>query len=269
MANASMRWLVCVSAVMVASCAGSAADCPATDASMSELDASMEELDAPLEDASTASSTVFVDGEALTFEVACVGGETDPLHVTLANAGSEPVPIRARLEGAGASELAIVSGEGCGAELGARRTCTVSVVARAIDGSGDIVGLLVLDVGAEHVEVPISAARAYCDAGSVMPSPVGFGDLVVGGRSAPASFEARNLGDGISPPIDAVMLRGLDASQFEIVRDGCLGHALVPGARCLVDVVYAPSTPGVHAASLWIEGFGLGAASLSGRAVPP
>jgi hypothetical protein len=160
-------------------------------------------------------------------------------------------------------------GEGCGAELGARRTCTVAVVARAIGGSGDIVGLLVLDVGAEHVEVPISAAPAYCDSGSVTPSPVGFDELVVGERSAPASFEARNLGDGISPPIDAVMLGGLDASQFEIVRDGCLGHALVPGARCLVDVVYAPSTPGVHAASLWIDGFGLAPASLSGRAVAP
>ena len=269
MANASRRWLVCVHAVMVASCGGSAADCPTTDASMLELDASMEGADAPAEDASTPSSSVFVDGEALTFELACIGGETDPLHVTVANAGSEPVPIRARLEGAGASELAIVSGEGCGAELGARRTCTVSVVARAIEGAGDIVGLLVLEVGGEQFEVPISAGRAWCDAGSITPSPVEFGDLPVGGRSAPVSFEARNLGGEISPPIDAVALGGIDASQFEIERDGCLGHALVPGARCLVDVVYAPSTPGVHVAILQIDGFGLAAASLSGRAVTP
>jgi hypothetical protein len=126
--------------------------------------------------------------------------------------------------------------------LAARSTCTVAVRAAAVD-VGAAVAVLEIDIDGERSDVALSARGVMCDWASVSPGTHDFGDVAVGARGE-ASVSAEHLGDGLSEPITSVEITGTDASQFEITRDGCLGHALVPSARCLVDVAYVPTMAG-------------------------
>ncbi len=103
---------------------------------------------------------------------------------------------------------------------------------------------------------------------TLSPTPFAFGAWAVGCESAAQSFTVSNTGSaGIG--IVSTALTGLDATQFAIERDGCAGVTLAPARSCTVDVVYRPTSPGDHSASLELTAVGGSRlfAALTGRAL--
>jgi len=89
--------------------------------------------------------------------------------------------------------------------------------------------------------------------------------VAIGERSAAQTFSIINLGGVLGPPFRRAVISGADAAEFELVRDGCSGHALAPTASCELEVVFAPTTsPGTRAASLDLEGDWASSVSLTG-----
>lgn len=245
-------------AMMLAGCGGpSPATCDA-DAAVAAIDA-----DAPL------VSAFFLDRDAVDFGDSCEGHVGAPIDLIVANAGATSATVVASLTGEDASSFVIV-GTSCEPDLAARSACVVSVAASpGGSATARVTAVLEIAIDGATLRVPLSAQVAICDGGHVEPTPHNFGDLAVGERSAPMTFTARNLGEELSEPITEVRLSGLDEAQFEIVRDACEGHALLPGFGCEVDVVYAPSAAGVHMGALSFTGFDIGSAVLLGRAAAP
>lgn len=233
---------------------GGAAECPAEDAAV--LDAGR----AP------PPASTFIAGDAIDLGDVCVAHPSPARSVAVVNAGLSGVRVTHQLSGSGAS--AFVASSTCGETLAARSVCAVAVRAELGD-LGAAAAVLELDVDGERSEVALSARGVSCDWASVSPESHHFADVEVGARSEAVSFSATHYGDGLSEPITSVEISGVDASQFEITRDGCLGHALVPLARCVVDVAYVPTVPGFHSATLQITGFDTGSVPLLGQTPMP
>ncbi len=246
-------------ALAMAGCGGSTtAPCPTSDAHVEPIDAPAVEV----------PGDTFVDREEIDFSVVCLGRVGAPTVITIVNAGTGPVEVASRLVGPEAADFVIVETT-CASPIAARSVCTVAVAPSLRSETPEVSATLEVDAGDDRWAVALRASAGICDGPTVDPSPWSFDDATVGERSAPMTFHYRNSGEGLSDPVTRVELGGLDASQFEIVRDGCSGHALVPSAQCEVEVLYAPMSVGLHMGTLQITGFGTATVALQGRALAP
>lgn len=133
------------------------------------------------------------------------------------------------------------------------------------------------DVGSSDADTTEDAATAGFDAhamedaatmassGLVLtPTPFDFGDVFVG-EMASQTFTGRNSGEGSSGIVE-VRLSGLDGSQYALGADSCTGTSVPSGGMCSVEVIYQPTSAGIHSGSLALITSEASWAALQGRA---
>jgi outer membrane protein assembly factor BamB len=99
--------------------------------------------------------------------------------------------------------------------------------------------------------------------------PSDFGTVVDGTSSFPMTFTVSNFG-GSATTVVTDTLTGADPTQFHVTADTCAQRVLAGGASCTVDVVFAPTLPGVRTATLAVNAATGGSvdADLSGTGNP-
>jgi len=238
-------------------CGDDDAGSPSDDVAVVE-DAPSDDDDAHIEP----PSLVVIDHHALDLGTACVGWPPTTATVQLANAGTARVDVAARLEGAQAEQFRLGAST-CTTGLAGGSFCA-TVLEGAFSASSSVSADLLVQAGTATWTVPITVRVAHCDFAQLRPSSFDFGTLAIGERSAAQTFSIVNPGGVLGPPFRRAVISGTTAAEFELVRDGCSGHALAPTASCELEVVFAPTIPGAKAASLDLEGDWASSVSLTG-----
>ncbi|MDZ4697218.1 MAG: choice-of-anchor D domain-containing protein [Deltaproteobacteria bacterium] len=83
------------------------------------------------------------------------------------------------------------------------------------------------------------------------PSAIDFPSTTVG-QTRVSAVALTNNGAGAGTP-SSLTLSGPQAGSFSL-NGGCVGTALAPGATCTVNITFAPTTPGAHAAAIVVSG---------------
>lgn len=221
--------------------------------------------DAAIDDAGAPIPLVVADRTGIDFGTGCIGWPATRATVQLANAGTSRVDVSASVTGTDADLFALDTST-CTGGLAGGSFCAVAVdtALTALSALGPRSAELVVDAGGAHFTLPITLTAATCDAAPLEPAAYDFGAIAVGARSAPRTFSILNAGGGLFGPFTNARSSGSDASAFEIVRDGCTGHAIVSGARCEIDVVFAPTRVGNASSSLVLDGVVSSASALTG-----
>lgn len=190
---------------------------------------------------------------SLAFGDGCVGGgsaacgDTIPpdLDVVVTNDGTAPSDaIVVEIDGA---EFEIVDNECDVLEPGV--SCTVTVRFVPTTNGNAAATLTVSDGFADDVTTSLSGLGLFCnDDTSVAPAIAAFDDTVVGATSAATTFTISNGDDGGITCTS--FLGGADATSFSLTSNGCDATTLEPGASCVIDVVFAPASPGPNTATL-------------------
>lgn len=163
------------------------------------------------------------------------------------------------IAGTGASAFSVVPTT-CG-DLAVGAACTARVVF-APTTEGPFSAMLTATSGPAAAMAGLTGHGIAAEPGfDVSPTPADFGQGAFG-VSTPRTFTVRSHASIAIGPFTS-SIGGLDATQFRIVDDRCAGTMLAPGAACEIDVGYAPTSPGDHAASLAVSATVGGAASAS------
>lgn len=106
---------------------------------------------------------------------------------------------------------------------------------------------------------------------SVVPAPKNFGSTQVGTPTGATQFTVTNAGPGTSGTFAAATLSGVNASEFGITADTCIGQTLGSGLTCTVSVRFAPTSAGAKTATLNVTGTpgGTSSSALSGTGTSP
>jgi len=86
---------------------------------------------------------------------------------------------------------------------------------------------------------------------SVSPKNHNFGIVTRGGSSESQTFTLSNTGT-TDLVLGTITISGTNASEFSIQNDYCSGHSIVPSERCMVDVIFSPTSSGSKHAQLSI-----------------
>lgn len=98
----------------------------------------------------------------------------------------------------------------------------------------------------------VGGAPAGEPAISVNPPAASFPDLHIGEQSAAESLRVSNQGGSADLLINNVSIDPVGA-EFTIVNDECTGVPVAPEGECVIDVAFAPTTAGDHAANVKID----------------
>ncbi|HEX2077216.1 MAG TPA: choice-of-anchor D domain-containing protein [Longimicrobium sp.] len=192
-------------------------------------------------------------------------GSRDPsegaeeMELTLRNGGDAPLQVRAAsVAGAGAADFRVVREDCTAAPVAAGGACAL-VVAFSPAAEGARSALLTVDSDAPEGPrtLPLAGTGVRRLTRASLGAAVGFGRVRVDDR-APASPTTRtvrvaNTGTA-ALAVRGVGIRGQDAAEFTLVRDGCTGTVVARGGSCVVEVAFAPRTAGTRAAELRVEG---------------
>ena len=189
------------------------------------------------------------------FGSATTGQQGMTRTITLTNEGNLP----------GGFFVAIVSGgdvgsfrllkEDCtGAELDPAASCTAQVRFQP-EGAGAKAATLTL-VGGQGQPFQMNLTGVGVDPQALLtPDDYDFGSQALGSSTAGQRFELSN--DGASPMrLSGASIIGADADQFRLSADECTDVVLPAGGRCVVQVKFAPDTPGTGSARLRLSGDG-------------
>ena len=239
----TVRWLGVAALVAMTGCDGCNNE-PGVDAGTGVLpDAVLPDAGPPVEAQLTITPPLADFGDVV------VGQTSAATTFTVENEGTGPsAALSATFGGSGASDFRFDSNGCAGMRLDPGETCTISVEFRPGDVGGSSATLTV--TGGDATATATLEGNGARDAGlAITPTPFNYGDVVIGTPSAPNEFTVRNTGEAESGTLD-ITLSGLDGSQFELGTDACSGTTLDVGASCTVEVIYNPSTSGVHMGSL-------------------
>ncbi len=181
-----------------------------------------------------------------------VGGDSAPLTVTLANAGTGLVLINTiDLPNPAFS----VSGGSCGAlpiPIRVDESCTLDIqFAPQVEGFTQ----MQLTLNGTSVTSPdsivLQGTGLAAPVVSLQPDPLDFGDIALG-ATAIEMLIVENTGDGTLTP-GALSITGPQASEFIIQMNNCAGAQLANGQFCGIDIDFAPTAPGIRQATLSLQ----------------
>ncbi len=192
---------------------------------------------------------------------------------TVRSTGSDPLAIASvRLTGADPAQFAITadtcSARGAANPLALNGTCTVAVAfAPTLTGAGARTATLEIatDGGPTLTSAAITGTGRNLEASA---STLAFGEAPVGGAPVERTVTLTNR-DANAYTLGAVTLAGGGASQFAKVADTCSAAALAQDASCSITLSFAPTTPGVKAATVAVAGFGPAPVTLSATGTQP
>jgi|GEM_PF-1992579 len=183
-----------------------------------------------------------------------VGEESAAGQFTVENSGDAPLHVDgAALVGAeaGQFELDQESCEDIALEPG--ETCVLSVTFAPTAGGAHTAEIEVLSDAETTIRGEVEGSGRVEPGIVRSPDHLGFGVQSAGaGPGAPQTITVESTG---ATPLHVgnVELGGSMAGQFEIVRDGCGGTTIAPGAQCSVEVAFNPTELGGQAAHLSIQ----------------
>ncbi|MEO5902270.1 MAG: choice-of-anchor D domain-containing protein, partial [Ilumatobacteraceae bacterium] len=124
---------------------------------------------------------------SLTFPTTPVDVTSDPLTVTVANAGGSAVAINEVSISGGTDQFSVTDDACRGTQLGVGRTCTVDVVVRPTGGGEVTASLIVRGSRGESTTVTLLVDSSYAPAITITPGVVRRGNLItIAGTSFPA-----------------------------------------------------------------------------------
>src|SRR5215510_8006545 len=213
--------------------------------------------------------------ERLSFLNQTLNQPSAPRPVTLTNRGAQELAIdEMRIDGAAASDFAIVSDDCRGRRLGRDEKCSVSLVFTPRDAGGREASLKLIGrpagllpelamsgvAASTPTPSPASPTGSSVAVGSppssptspeVRPNPINFGKVELG-RNAVQSVTLTNT--GAAPlKIGATSFNDDQFKEFRIEQNGCQARALSQGDQCKIRVIYTPQGSGERLATLIIS----------------
>jgi HYDIN/CFA65/VesB-like, Ig-like domain len=201
-----------------------------------------------------------------------LGATTAPGLLTLRNAGSAPLAIKAILvEGEAAHEFGAVADRCSGALLAPGAACALKFTFTP-GALGERRARLRVwsDAAGEPAAIDFVGAGAALRA-AVSPVRLDLGPGRVGGAGDTGTVTLDNRGDA-PLAVAAAAVAGTDAAAFVAVHDACSGKTLPAGAHCTVGVSFRPARAGDQTATLTFHLGGTPEAprvDLAGRGVQP
>lgn len=182
---------------------------------------------------------------SLVFPTVAVGQESSPANLTLSNTGD--LPLNGITTNA---STGFRSSDNCGGSLGARSSCSISVVF-APTAVGNIEGSLTLTDANGIQTIALSGTAVAAAALKAGTSQIAFDEVSVGQRSAPVTLTITNSGGGSISNI-GFQMGGSGASSFSWSQSTC-GAVLVGGSSCTVQLTFVPVQFGQLTATLVIS----------------
>jgi hypothetical protein len=171
-----------------------------------------------------------------------IGVTSDPVVLVLKNVGGATSAI---VMGTVSDRTFRVVASGCAHALTPRESCTVTVVFEP-DSAGPKVARLLLEGAGVSAAASLTGTGVRPPTLELSPVSQNFGDVPVGGESAPIEFTVRNAGDREAPRPSVFPTDG-----FALVLNGCATvRSLPPGGACKVSVVFSPSAVGTRSGTL-------------------
>lgn len=205
----------------------------------------------------------------LDFGNVAVGATAGPLTAQLTNTGTTPLTLTAAPALTGSADFAIVSttcdilvplnpGEDCLVELSYSPAAAGVAAATSLDFTTDG-GNPSVDVTGVGVIGPIA---------TVNNPALAFGNQAVGSSSQARVVQLTNTGTTVLT-VSSVALGGANPGEFEIANETCTAFGtLGVGETCIVEVLFAPTTAALSAATLdFTTDGGNPSATLSGTGV--
>jgi hypothetical protein len=188
---------------------------------------------------------------------------TTPRRFTLANLGDQATGApQVSLGGAHGADFVIASSD-CTTSVAPGGTCSIEVAFKPQTvGSKSAILLVAAQPGGMAV-ASLQGQAAMVEPFDFVPRTADFGMVMVGTTSAAALWVIPNSGSG-ALSVATVMVAGAD---FVLVADTCGGATLLPGEKCMFQVVFRPATAGVKSGSVMVDAGGPGGkatASLTG-----
>ena len=176
------------------------------------------------------------------------------------------------LGGSAAGDFSIDADTCAGAELAVGDTCTIDVTfTPTAEGNRSAQLTVSADNLAANLTASLSGTGASPGELVISPTPHNFGTVSVGETSNAVDFTVTNTGGSETGDVTAT-LSGGDATEFEVVDDGCSGGTLAADATCTITVAFAPTSAGMKTTNLSVVADGVdggATAALSGAAVEP
>ncbi|MDH5289490.1 MAG: choice-of-anchor D domain-containing protein, partial [Acidimicrobiia bacterium] len=201
---------------------------------------------------------------ALDFGTVEVGAASPEQTVTVTNDGQNPATVNGvSLVGptGQATSDYVVTGNGCDAVTlnpvaTSGDSCTITV---QFTPSANGTRAATLRINHTSLNNPLSVALSGVGGAaggepaiSVNPPTATFPGLHIGETSAAESIRVSNQGGNAPLVVDTVAIDPPGA-EFTVLRDECTGVEVAPDAECVIDVAFAPTTPGDHTANLSIH----------------
>ena len=211
-----------------------------------------------------APGAVTLTPSSLSFGSVAVGASS-PATVTATNTGGAPVQFQSPVLTGDYSP----GSNGCSASLLPNNSCTLQIVFRP-SAAGTRSGTLTLTSDAANTPSSTQLTGVGVAPGNVAlaPNPLNFPSTLVGAISSSEVLTAANTG-GLAVQLGAPSVSG----DYQVMPAGttCTG-SLAASSSCLLQVAFAPTTPGTRTGALSLPGQFTGSpatANLSGSATAP
>ena len=186
---------------------------------------------------------VSISPVSLTFPVQSVGATSAPQVVTLANVGTAPLIISSIV-----TTGDFAAGSTCGTSLAPTQSCQFTVTFTPLVAGARTGAITIVDdaPGTPHV-ISLSGTGTNSQVPAISVSPTVTIPPTQVGTVSP-SIDVTIVNTGAGPLV--ISIAEIVGSDFVIVRDGCTGTAVAPGASCVITVTAAPSATGPVLATL-------------------
>jgi hypothetical protein len=179
-----------------------------------------------------------------------------PFSVTVTNSGGAPLNISGvTVMGTNSTDFVITSNSCTTAAVAINATCTVAVTFTP-SGTGERqANLQFADDASSSPQILALSGNGLAPATpglTVTPSsPILLPGTTQGVTSSAVIVTVTNSGNA-NLNISAVALTGVNAGDFALGADNCIGRAVAANATCTVGITFTPSTTGARQASLQI-----------------
>jgi hypothetical protein len=212
---------------------------------------SSESPDAGSEGGTITDALLSVSATIETFPTTAVGQSSAPVTLIITNTGTGRSGVMSRTLSGGDASSFVIDQDGCnGTTLDAGATCSMKMHFAPTSAGAEKATLGV--VGQPGGAVTVSLAGTAIGAGLAWtPASQAFGPTAPGSTSQATTFTLTNSGASQTGML-SVSVAGTDAAQFPPSSDTCSKTTLAAGAKCTVDVAFAPTSTGGASATLQV-----------------
>jgi hypothetical protein len=198
----------------------------------------------------------FAPASPIDFPAVATGTSTAPISITVTNSGGAPLHISSvTVTGTNPTDFGIASNTCTAAPIVVNATCTVGVTFTP-SGTGERLAKLQFTDDAssspQNLALSGSSLAPATPGVAVMPSsPIMLPSTTQGTTSAPVVVTVTNTGNA-TLNVTAVTLTGVNAADFTLASNTCIGVAVAANATCTIGTTFTPTATGTRQANLQI-----------------